>query len=321
MSEDSSAKLDEPIVPEAIQAKIREYRAEQEQKYKTAMGWLESASIEPEQHSAYAATFDEMMALPLHEVAWPCDTPLYRLHHAIEYGEDLARRRGDVAAHFEGGQPPAAIYSIRRYALAALHAFKVWRGAPEPEGSFGKMLRDAAVLRGQLRAQAACFVAFEKMRASDLRYYDGGITPEALACDLFLLSGVLQNLPTAIKENMLATPLHLMQAAVVARALLQNTTRSQVPPDFWQPTVVYARALTLVDDVSLEAARVLAELHNAERDPEEAGEWKPTCLFCECKSERLRHTRKNESPRAAQSRAQFVSSTLTAALRQRVIEN
>lgn len=38
MSEDSSAKLDEPIVPEAIQAKIREYRTEQEQKYKTAMG-------------------------------------------------------------------------------------------------------------------------------------------------------------------------------------------------------------------------------------------------------------------------------------------
>jgi hypothetical protein len=321
MSDESSATPERPVVSEAIQAKMREYREEQDRKYNAAMEWLEGPSIEPEQHAAYAATLDEMMAMPINEVAWPGNSPRYKLHHAMEYGDTLTQRRAEVEVRFDGRQPPVAIYSIRRYALAALHAFKVWRSNPEPEGSFGKVLKDAAVLRGQLRSQAACFVAFEKMRASELQHYDGGMTLEAIACDLFMLSGVLQNLPAATKEKMLATPLHLMQATVVARALLQQATRSQTPPEFWQPTVLYGRALTLVDNVSFEAERVLAEFHNEERDPWEAGEWKPKCLFCECETEHLRHTRKIESAQATQRRAQFVSSTLTAALRQRVIEN
>lgn len=321
MSDDSSPKLERPVVPEAVQARMREYEAEQKRKYQSAMDWLEGTGIEPEQHAAYAATLDEMMALPINEVAWPCERPLYKLHRAVEYGDKLTLRRDDVEVRFEGRQPPVAIYSIRRYALAALHAFKAWRSNPEPEGAFGKILNEAAILRGQLLSQAACFVVFEKMRASELRHYDGGITLEAMACDLFLLSGVLQNLPAETKEKMLATPLHLMQATVVARALLQQATRSRTPPEFWQPTLMYARALTLVDHVSFEAERVLAEFHNEERDPWEAGEWKPTCLFCESETERLRHYRKSESAKVTQRRAQFVSSTLTAALRQRVIEN
>jgi hypothetical protein len=321
MSDESSATPERPVISEAIQAKLREYQAEQERKYNAAMEWLEAPSIEPEQHAAYAATLDEMMAIPINEVAWPDDSPRYKLHHAIEYGETLTQRRAEVEARFDGRQPPVAIYSIRRYALAALHAFKVWRSNPEPEGSFGKLLKDAALLRHQLRAYAACFVLSEKMRSSELQHYDGGMTVEALACDLFLLSGVLQNLPAATKENTLVTPLHLMQATVLARALLQQATRSQTAPELWQPTVLYGRAITLVDNVSLEAERVLSEFHNEERDPWEALEWKPKCLFCRCDIERLRHSRKGESARATQRRAQFVSSTLTAALRQRVIEN
>jgi hypothetical protein len=320
MSDESSPKAELPVVSEELQAQIREYQAKRDQEYDDTMRWLESAGIEPEQRAAYDATLTEMLALPVNELAWPSDDPRYRLHRAMEYGDKLMSRRTDIEARFEGRLPPDETYAIKRYALAALHAFKEWRSNPEPEESFGKVLKDAAKLRNQLRSQAACFIVFDKMAASELEHYDGGITPEGIACDLVLLSGVLQALPPPLKEKMMATPLHLMEAAVVARGLLRYATQ-HTPLEFWEPTVLYARALTLVDRASFQAELVLSEFHNEERDPWEAGEWKPSCLFCTCDSDRQRHYRHNESLHAAQRRARFVSGTMTAALRRQVVEN
>lgn len=320
MSDDSSPKLELPPLSDEARARFLEYQAKQEREYNDAMAWLEGASIEPEQHAAYETTLPEMLALPLGELAWPYDDPRYRLHHAIEYGDKLTARRADVETRFAGRLPPSSVYDIRRYALAALHAFKELRSNPEPEGSFGQVLKDAAFLRHQLRSQASCFIVFEKMPASELRYYDGGITPESIACDLFLLSGVLQDLPAAVKERMIAKPLHLMSANVVARGLLQSVSQQRTV-EFWQPAVLYSRAYTLVDRASFQAELVLSEFHNEERDPWQEGEWKPSCLFCTCDSDRQRHHRHNESAQAAQRRARFVSGTMTAALRRPVVEN
>lgn len=135
MSDDSSPKLELPPLSDEARARFLEYQAKQEREYNDAMAWLEGASIEPEQHAAYETTLPEMLALPLGELAWPYDDPRYRLHHAIEYGDKLTARRADVETRFAGRLPPSSVYDIRRYALAALHAFKELRSNPEPEGS------------------------------------------------------------------------------------------------------------------------------------------------------------------------------------------
>jgi len=155
----------------------------------------------------------------------------------------------------------------------------------------------------------------------DLRHYDGGITSEAVACDLSLLMSVLEDLPPELRLPKLVTPLKLMEAAVLARSLMQHAAQTNALAHSWESWLLYARAITLVDDASFHAELVLSELHNAERDPDEELEWKPECLFCNSSTERQRHHRHSESPKAAQRRAQFVSSTMTSALRRPTVEN
>jgi hypothetical protein len=325
MSEEFSHESEGSVLPAAVQAKFEEYKAMREREYESALARLEDVSIEPQQHAAYAATLPRILALPLENVAWPREDPRFRLHKAIEYGKQLTARRADIDARLAERQPPdcvpETVYAIEQTALAALHAFKVWRANPEPDGVFAKLFAEAGQMRGILESITAILLRREWIGPQDLRHYDGGITVEAVACDLFLLAGVLEDIPPERRASKLASRVELMEATVLARSLMQHAARTNTQGDLWEPWVLYARALTLVDDASFQAELVLAELHNAERDPGEEMEWVPECLFCDSSTERKRHHRHSESPKAAQRRAQFVSSTMTAALRRPTVEN
>jgi hypothetical protein len=321
MSEEFSHESEGPVLPAAVQAKFEEYKAMREREYESALARLEDVSIEPQQHAAYAATLPRILALPLENVAWPCEDPRFRLHKAIEYGRTLTSKRAKIEAHFADRMPPESVFAIEQTALAALHAFKAWRASPEPDAPFSNLMKEAAKVRGQLLSVASIVVHREFIGPQDLRHYDGGITAEAVACDLSLLVSVLEDLAPELRLPKLVTPLKLMEAAVLARSLMQHAAQTNAPGPCWEPWLLYARAITLVDEASFHAELVLSELHNAERDPDEQLEWQPECLFCTNSTERQRHRRHSESPKAAQRRAQFVSSTMTSALRRPTVEN
>ena len=111
-----------------------------------------------------------------------------------------------------------------------------------------------------------------------------------------------------------------MEAELIAHGLLRHAAGGS-NPDFWQPTVLYARAFTLVDRATFHAELVLSEFHNEERDPRLEMDWKPGCLFCACSIERQRHHRHSESLQQTRERAQFVTSTMTTVLRRSVVGN
>src|SRR5690606_37562462 len=135
---------------------------------------LEDASIQPAQQAAYEATLAEMMALRVDELIWPSSDPLWPLRCAMDFGAQLESRRDYIKERFDGRLPLECIYSINRYALATLHAFKMWRANPEPDGSFAKVVRDAAHLRYVLGSEAAAFALRGLLGPDELRPYDGG---------------------------------------------------------------------------------------------------------------------------------------------------
>lgn len=328
-----------PSLDPAVEAQLQEYLAERQREYDGALSRLESSDIEPAARAAYESTLEEASALPINEVAWPCSDPRWKIHLAQQYGETLLSRRADIDPcsqqrwnSAQGGNPSRLVsrngvpsptptlFEIDRYALAALYAFKLWRANPEPEGSFGAFLQDAVRLRSRLLAGAQCCVAYGWLSREAFRHFGGGVTPEGVGCDLLLLAGVLQSLPQDHKGRRLVEPLDLLEATVIAGHLLRSGI-SKGGPQLWEPLVVYARAHTLADDASFHAELVLSELHNRERDPAEAGEWKPACLFCSGVIDRQRHERAQEWPEQAQRRAEFVSVAMTSALRRTVVEN
>lgn len=319
MSESPSQPTRWMLDPE-IEAQLKEYQAERQREYDGALGKLESSDIEPAARAAYESTLDEAFALLLNDVAWPCSDPRWKLHRAMQYGETLVSRRADLDPFLNILPPSSTLFEIHRYALAALHAFKAWRANPEPEGSFGAFLQDAVRLRSRLLASAELCVAHAWLAREAFRHFGGGVTAEGVGCDLLLLAGVLERLPEERKGRALVEPLELMEARVIAGNLLQSGL-SKCGPQFWEPLQVYARAYTLVDEASFQAELVLSRLHNLERDPAEAGEWKPACLFCSSAIERRRHARAQECTEDAQRRAEFVSVAMTSALRRSVVDN
>lgn len=320
MSKDVPFEIESPLTSEVIEAKSREYKAMREQAYADAIARLEDASIEPLQQAAYDATLTTMLALPLKAVSWPADDPRMRLHTAMEYGDKLEQRRVDIEKRFSGKLALAEMFAIKRYALTALHAFKQWRANPEPDDSFSKIVRNAARLRRTFLLHLETFTV-QGLRCDELMHFDGGVTPESIACDLFVLMGALERAPADWRNRLYPTPVVFMEATLLAKALLKHAASNHVEPQLWLPTLLYARAYSLVDRASFWAELALSELHNAERDPDHVIEWQPECLFCSGPTERQRHHRENESAKDARRRAQFISSTMTTALRRQVVEN
>lgn len=319
MSAEFSPKIEGPVTPEAIDAKLVEYQAWRAKQHDDAMARLESPHIEPSQHAAYRTTLAEMLALPLSEVVWPDDDPRYKLHRAMGYGQKLLARRSEVEARFADRVPLEQVFDLNRYALAALHAFKHWRDNPEPAHSFAQVLSNAAQKRELLLAVAAALIGSKYIRAQATRHFDGGVTLEAVGCDLFMLAGVLREVLPRLDFTPLK-PADLVEAEVLADSLLR-TAVSGVGPNFWEPTLLYARAFTLVDRAAYHAELVLSEFHNEERDPTQQLEWNPGCLFCSCSTEQQRHHRHAQSLQEGRERSQFVTTTLTAVLRRKVVQN
>ncbi len=239
MSEAPTDKVEDPATRAWINEQMREYQAMREKQYNDAMARLESPDIEPASRAAYDATLAEMSALSLSEVVWPDDRPRYDLHHAMEYGEKLITRRADVEERFGGKVPLQQVFDINRYALAALHAFKNWRSNPEPTDGFAKLLSEAAHKRNLLRSFSAMLVSHKLLRTDKLRHFEGGITPESISCDLILLAGVLSEVIPGLSFR-LVEPADLMEAELIAHGLLRHAAGGS-NPDFWQPTVLYAR--------------------------------------------------------------------------------
>lgn len=317
MSEEVSLEGEGPVTPNGAETTYREYNVWRERPYEQAVAKLEAAELEPQERAAHKATLGELAMVPLQEVMWPDDDPRYGIHQALVYGATLLARRAEIEARLRGKSRVEPAFSIHRYALTALHAFKTWRAQPEPSEPSAKLLHDAAHTRRRLRAAASMLVQRRYIRPHAFRCFDGGVTPEAMACDVFLLVGALRDAFSRFKFQLLQ-PMELMEAELVATVLLRSVT-TEPYPGLQQTTLQYARALTLLDDASFQAELVLSELHNEAFEASQDPEWKPGCLFCACGIERQRHHRRTESPRQTRERKQAVITTMTAVLRHEAV--
>lgn len=318
MSEEGSFELEGSVTPNGAEAPCRN-GTWRERQLEQALAKLEAAQIEPQAREAYEATLGQLSALPLDELMWPDDDPRYNIHHAMGYGAQISARRAEIEARFGGAICLEPAFSIHRYAMAALHTFKMWRANPEPAEHFAILLREAAHTRRLLRSAASMLVQRKYLRSHVFRHFDGGVTVEALACDLFLLVGVLRQAFGRLDFQLLHAT-KLMEAELLAGPLLRRATEDHYPA-LGQATLQYARAITLLDNASYHAELVLSELHNEHFAPGQDPEWTPGCLFCACGIERQRHQRRAQSPRQTREHKQFVATTMTAILLSKVVDN
>lgn len=239
------------------------------------------------QQAAYEAALPDFLALPAGEVRRPVSDPRQILDQSLGYADDVAQRRRRLKAHVGHKFNVDLMFSLERYALGAMHAYKLHRDNPPPLGSLPKLVLECAAQR--YRLSLGCDLAFNRKKElyAPLDAIDGSMMPEAIAYDILLFRRALIQSDAETNGSAWANFQELAHSEQLANTLLQATMNPAFRDALHWPTAdIYARAYTLTHRACYEAECGLVELGNFDNadDPDE--QYDPFCRFCEREASR-----------------------------------
>lgn len=262
-----------------LDTKVREFGEQREREIAAAYARMEEPKTAAAQRAAYEAQLPELLALPPSEVRWPVHDPRLLLDEALYYAEEVVARRRKLRALAPGNVNVDLALSLERYALAAMHAFKVHRDNPVPAESLPKLIEEGAERRYGLAL--ACDLAFRRNQDDYpmLKEIDGSMVPEAIAYDIFRLRRTLLQADPETGGPWYAHDDELAHAEHLANTLLQAATNPWVNAALaWPAADLYARAYTLAHRSCYEAQLALTALDNLAQ-PEDP--FSTACIFCD----------------------------------------
>lgn len=278
MPKDDRLEFEGCLVFKDLEAQANEAGENHKRYVANAFERMDDPSLVPKQKAAYEAVLPELLALAPSEVCWPGYHPHLVLHDVCGYIDEITQRREELQTIVGNALNLELIFSLERYALATMHTFKLHRDAPAPPESLPRLLQEAADRRYYLLL--ACDVAFkrEARHYEALKGFDGGMVPEAIACDIFLLRRTMLQSDPATGASWYANHQELAHAEQLASTLLQaavNPTMSAALT--WPATDMYTRAFTLVHRACYEAELGLVQVNNTKRPKRRDT---PHCIFC-----------------------------------------
>lgn len=278
MPKDDKLEFEGFLVYKDLDTQVREAGENHRRHVAAAYERMDDPSLVAAQQAAYEAALPEMLALPPTEVRWPADNPSIVLHEALDNAEHVAARRRKLRARVGHKFRVDLMLSLERYALAAMHAFKVHRDNPAPSGSLPKLVHECAQQR--YRLALGCHLAFGRKREffAALNGLDASTVPESIAYDMFLLRRALIQSDPETRGASLANFQELIHSERLANTLLQAAANPSLKAALaWPAADIYARAYTLVHRAAYEAELGLVELDNLTRPDEPYGVFCPFC--------------------------------------------
>lgn len=279
MPKDDKLKFEGVFAHKDLETHVREFGENRKLEIAAAYARMEDPNLAAAQQAAYDAASADLLALPANEVRWPAKDPRLLFDEALNYAEAVADRRRKLRA-LGGKLRVDLMLLLERYALAAMHAFKVHRDNPPPPDSLPLLVHEGAMRRYGLGL--ACDLAFRgKLPAEGLlNEVEGNTVPETIAYDIFRLRRTLLQSDPKTGGPWYANHDELAHAEQLANTLLAAATNPALRAALdWAPADMYARAYTLVHRACYEAELGLLELDNATRPPDE--QHAPLCIFCD----------------------------------------
>jgi hypothetical protein len=292
MPKDDKLVFEGIFAPKDLETHAREFGENRKLEIAAAYAHTEDANLAAAQQVAYDAAVDELIALPASEVRWPVQDPRLLLEQALNQAEEVAGRLSELETAVAGKLRIDLMLALERYALAAMHAFKLHRDNPAPAGSLPMLVHEAALRRHRLGL--ACDLAFRGELPAEglLPKVEGNIVPETIAYDIFRLRRTLLESDPKTGGPWYANHDELAHAEQLANTLLGAAANPALRTALaWAPADIYARAYTLVHRACYEAELGLVELDNATRPADE--QHAPLCIFCDHEGATLLSIHKN----------------------------